>query len=118
MNSPSRRFDLDVSIADVDFRSATQEQIVKDFAKFDLYFPDGFKTTVFSIEEIEYLVGQHVVALIEKGERHLLQLLYTIDIPEKKFLNMLSQVDFLNVLTHQIVLREAYKVWLRANFSS
>ena len=118
MQSPSHRFDLDVFVANIDFRSATQVQLAKDFAKIDMSFPDDFTTEVYPVEKIENLISQHLLVLMEKGERHLLQLLYTIDIPEDKFLNLLSQKDFLSVLARQILYREAYKIWLRANYSS
>jgi hypothetical protein len=55
---------------------------------------------------------------MQEGETRLLQLLYTIDFPEKEFLSLTTQADFLAQLSQRILFREAYKVYLRKKFSS
>jgi hypothetical protein len=55
---------------------------------------------------------------MQEGETRLLQLLYTIDLPEKEFLSLTTQADFLALLSQRILFREAYKVYLRKKFSS
>jgi hypothetical protein len=51
------------------------------------------------------------------GETQLLQLIYIIDIPEKEFLSIISQSNFPQLLAEKIVLKEAYKVYLRSRYS-
>lgn len=96
----------------------TQQQIAKDFAKFNLFFSESFETVPFTKDEIELLIGQHVVDLMKEGETRLLQLLYTIDLSEKQFLHLTTQPDFIQELSKKILFREAYKIFLRSKFSS
>lgn len=94
----------------------TQQQISKDFAKFNLFFPENFETTAYSKSDIEMLIKENVQDLIQEGEARLLQLMYTIDLPEKEFLHLITQIDFLDLLAEKILRREAYKVFLRQHF--
>ncbi|MEN9999092.1 MAG: hypothetical protein RI922_2082 [Bacteroidota bacterium] len=96
----------------------TQQQIAKDFAKFNLYFLDSFEIVPFSKNEIERLIGQLLVDLMKQGETRLLQLLYTIDLAEKEFLHITTNPNFVQLLSEKILFREAYKVFLRTKFSS
>jgi hypothetical protein len=96
----------------------TQQQIAKDFAKFNLYFLDSFEIEVTTKEEIERLIGQLLVDLMKQGETRLLQLLYTIDLAEKEFLHITTNPNFVQLLSEKILFREAYKVFLRTKFSS
>lgn len=96
----------------------TQQQIAKDFAKFNLYFSDSFETEPISKDEIERLIGQLLVDLMKQGETRLLQLLYTIDLSEKEFLHITTDPNFIQLLSEKILFREAYKVFLRTKFSS
>ncbi|MGJ8660989.1 MAG: hypothetical protein ACSHXL_03045 [Bacteroidota bacterium] len=109
--------ELIIALHDASFLTKTKEQIVKDFAKVDLGFLSNFVLDEFNKEEIELLIANEVATLMEKGERHLLQLLYIIDISEKSFLSSTMKPDFLQIISEQILLREAYKVWLRGKFS-
>ena len=95
----------------------TQQQISKDFAKFNLIFPEDFEKNVFSKEAIEQLISEQVTDLMKEGETRLLQLLYTIDLSEKEFLSITTNSNFLQLLSEKILLREAYKVFLRQKFS-
>jgi hypothetical protein len=95
----------------------TQQQIVKDFAKFNLLFPEDFEKNVFTKEAIERLISEQVTDLMKEGETRLLQLLYTIDLSEKEFLSITTNSNFLQLLSEKILLREAYKVYLRSRFS-
>lgn len=101
-----------------EFVLKTQQQISKDFAKFNLIFPENFDNTLFSKEEIELLIGEHLIDFLKEGEGRLLQLLYTIDLSEKQFLNITTKSDFIPRLSEMILLREAYKVFLRKKFST
>jgi len=96
----------------------TQQQIAKDFAKFNLYFSDSFEIEPISKDEIERLIGQLLVDLMKQGETRLLQLLYTIDLSEKEFLHITTDPNFIQLLSEKILYREAYKVYLRTKFSS
>ena len=96
----------------------TQQQIAKDFAKFNLYFSDSFANEPISKNEIERLIGQLLVDLMKQGETRLLQLLYTIDLSEKEFLHITTDPNFIQLLSEKILFREAYKVFLRTKFSS
>ena len=100
-----------------DFVLKTQQQIVKDFAKFNLTFPENFETETFSKIEIESLIAERVTDLMKEGETRLLQLLYTIDLSEKEFLQLTTQANFIEEISRKILYREAYKVFLRMKFS-
>jgi hypothetical protein len=101
-----------------EFVLKTQHQIAKDFANFNLFFSNSFEIEPFSKEEIERLIAQLLVDIMKQGETRLLQLLYTIDLSEKEFLHITSDPNFVQLLSEKILFREAYKVFLRAKFSS
>jgi hypothetical protein len=96
----------------------TQQQIAKDFAKFNLFFSESFETEVFTKSEIEELLAQQIVEIMKEGETRLLQLLYTIDLSEKQFLHITTEPNFIQLLAEKILFREAYKVFLRSKFSA
>ena len=100
-----------------DFVLKTQEQIAKDFAKFNLFFSENFETNALTKEEIEQQIGPLIIDLMREGETRLLQLLYTIDLSEKEFLAITTDPDFIQKLSEKILFREAYKVFLRKTFS-
>jgi hypothetical protein len=96
----------------------TQQQIVKDFAKLNLFFSSNFENQALSKDEIELQIGQQLVELMKEGETRLLQLLYTIDLSEKEFLRLTTEANFIEELSKKILFREAYKIYLRIKFSS
>jgi hypothetical protein len=95
----------------------TQQQISKDFAKFNLFFPENFENIPYSKTDIEELIKENISDMIKQGETRLLQLMYTIDLPEKEFLHLTIQNDFLDLLAEKILRREAYKVFLRQHIT-
>lgn len=101
-----------------EFVLKTQQQISKDFAKFNLMFPESFENTPFTKEEIEQFIADHLVEILKFGETRLLQLMYTIDLSEKEFLHLTTQADFIQQLSKKILFREALKVFLRSKFSA
>jgi hypothetical protein len=107
-----------VWLADTEFLLKTQQQLSKDFEKCGFSFPRTFQTELASIDDIKSLIESRVLDIMEQGERSLLQLLYTVDLPEKKFLQLTTQDNFLPTLSHKILLREAMKVWLRQHYST
>lgn len=100
-----------------EFVLKTQQQLEKDFGKFNLSFGEDFDQVPFTKEQIESFIGERVTELMKEGETRLLQLLYTIDLPEKEFLALTTHPDFLQELSRKILFREAYKVFLRSKFS-
>lgn len=99
-----------------DFVLKTQQQIHKDFAKFNLEFPENFIFEPFSKNEIEEEIQHKLTEIIKFGETKLLQLMYTIDIPEEEFLKIIIQPNFLISLSEAVLKREALKVYLRSKF--
>lgn len=110
--------ELQSSLRLVDFRFETQKQIVKDFGSVGYDFSSDLDSMDISLEEMEMGISQAIATIMEKGERQLLQLLYVIDLPEKQFLSLTTQSDFLSQITQLVIKREAYKVWLRKKYSS
>ncbi len=113
-----RKSDLTRAMRDDSFVLKTKQQLIKDFAKVNIKFPNNFEFDITDRLEIERLVANEVVTLMERSERHLLQLLYVVDLSEKVFLKLTTQSDFLAKIAEHILYREAYKVWLRANYSN
>ena len=99
-----------------DFVLKTQHQIHKDFAKFNLEFPESFVFEVWTKEQIEEAIQERLKEIIKFGETRLLQLLYTIDIPENQFLNLVTAPDFLVSISQAILKREAMKVYFQSKF--
>ena len=99
-----------------DFVLKTQQQIHKDFAKFNLEFPENFIFDAWPKEKIEEIIQEKLKEIIQFGETRLLQLLYTIDIPESQFLHLITEPDFLNSISQAILKREAMKVYFRSRF--
>jgi hypothetical protein len=109
---------LSTFLGNEEFILKTQQQIAKDFAKFNLFFEESFERESHSKEEIEHLIAPLIVDLMKQGETRLLQLLYTIDLSEKEFLHITTDPNFIQLLSEKILFREAYKIFLRAKFSS
>ncbi len=99
-----------------DFVLKTQQQIHKDFAKFNLDFPENFIFEPCSKEQIELVIQDNLAIIIKFGETKLMQLLYTIDIPEEKFLQITQDPNFMQVLSEMILKREAMKVYFRSKY--
>ena len=117
MNNLLSHSQLLSSFSNQHFVLKTQRQIAKDFAKFNLFFPENFEEERYTKQAIEELVSEQVAELMKEGETRLLQLLYTIDLSEKEFLSITTDPDFLKLLSEKILMREAYKVFLREKFS-
>lgn len=94
-----------------------QKQIAKDFAVSQVDFPESFSLEVFSLDNLQAIVQEKLVQIMAKGERQTLQLLYTIDLPEKKFLSILQNEDVAKSLCYLILEREAQKIYFRLKFS-
>jgi hypothetical protein len=117
MNNLLSHTQLLSSFSNQHFVLKTQGQIAKDFAKFNLFFPENFEVERYTKQAIVELISEQVAELMKEGETRLLQLLYTIDLSEKEFLSITTDPDFLKLLSEKILMREAYKVFLREKFS-
>jgi hypothetical protein len=101
-----------------DFVLKTQQQIEKDFAKFSLYLPESFVLEALDKDSLEVLIQEKVTEVMKYGETQLMQLLYTIDIPESDFLHHITAPNFLENISQMILKREALKVFFRMKYSS
>ncbi len=99
-----------------DFVLKTQQQIHNDFAKFNLEFPENFIFDPWPKEKIEEIIQEKLKEIMPFGETRLLQLLYTIDIPEKQFLSLITEPNFLVLIAEAILKREALKVYFRSKY--
>ena len=117
MNNLFSHSQLQSSFSNQHFVLKTQRQIANDFAKFNLLFPDNFESELHSQPIIEELIAERIAEIMKEGETRLLQLLYTIDLSEKEFLSITTEPNFLKLLSEKILMREAYKVFLREKFS-
>ena len=95
----------------------TVNQICKDFTRCGWDMDPVFLVRTLVKNEIEELLAEKLVEIMKYGETQLLQLIYIIDIPEKEFLSIISEPNFPQLLAEKIVLKEAYKVYLRSRFS-
>ncbi len=104
------------TLSNEEFVLKTQQQIQKDFAKFNLEFRENFIFDLWTKEEIELDIQENLAIIIQFGETKLMQLLYTIDIPEEQFLRLTQEQNFLPLLAETILKREALKVFFRSKF--
>lgn len=98
-------------------RLLLQKQIAKDFLAVQCEFQEDFLTTIYSVESILSFIQEKLIETFERGERISLQLLYTIDIPEKDFLKVIGTENFQNKLSQMILEREAKKIYFRLKYS-
>lgn len=108
--------DLIPYFQEADFRLKTQQQLAKDFAQHGLFFRELFSTESLNPDEIIAEIQTKLTEFIAT-KKALLPLLYTIDIPEKKYQTwLLNESNNLENLTWMLVEREAQKVYLREKF--
>lgn len=105
------------SLQRVDFEQKTRAQIVKDFATQELEFNPDFISETGDSDKLILEIAENIIVLMKRGERSLLQLLYTVDLPEKYFLEIVQEPDMPMILAERILRREAYKIFLREKFS-
>ena len=99
-----------------EFVLKTQAQVVKDFNQFSIDFPESFVSTTWQLEDILLIIEEKLTELLQFGEQTLLNYLYQVDVPEKKFVQLLNDKLFLSKLSEIILKREAYKVYLRSKY--
>ncbi|MES2798651.1 MAG: hypothetical protein V4638_01425 [Bacteroidota bacterium] len=116
-NSSSLQKTTEDLLSSEEFVLKTQQQIAKDFAKFNLFFEDSFVLVAkSSAEEIVGNIENHLADILHSDATKMMQLLYTIDISEKEFKDLLGDPEFQKKLAEKILFREAYKVYLRSIF--
>lgn len=99
-----------------DFVLTTQRQIAKDFSIVNFKMDPSFESEELNYDQIKNELECQLVEVMKLGETTLLQLLYQIDIPQTKFLSIISEPDFVQQMSDMIIRREAYKVYLRSKF--
>jgi hypothetical protein len=99
------------------FVQDTLLQIQKDFSRCGWEIDSLRLNQRLTKVELEELIGEKLVEIMKHGESQLLQLIYIIDIPEKEFLSSVTQKEVVKILSEKILLKEAYKVYLRRKFS-
>lgn len=102
----------------VEFVLKTQQQIVKDFATASVEFPSDFQSVVYSTEYILSELSTRLRILESTDSRGFSQLLYQIDIPESLLPELSITEGFHAQLAEIVLKREAYKVYLRQQFST
>lgn len=106
-------FEISSFFENADLVLATQQQIAKDFAKFNVNVEAQFLESSCSYDEIIIVVQNLLLQIMDAGEQNLLQFFYTIDLSEKEFLSCLNQNNTLLLLSEKVVKREAMKVYFR-----
>jgi hypothetical protein len=103
--------------SDEKFVQDTINQICKDFSRSGWDIGSNLFQGILTKDEIEEWIAEKLVEIMKMGETQLLQLIYLIDIPEKEFLSITPESNFPQLLAEKILLKEAYKVYLRRKFS-
>jgi hypothetical protein len=98
------------------FVQDTVNQICRDFSRCGWSLDFDLLNSTLVKSEIEELLAEKLVEIMKYGETKLLQLIYIIDIPENEFLSITSKSNFPQLMAEKIVLKEAYKVYLRSKF--
>ncbi len=98
----------------------TAEQIVKDFGMFGVEITFS-GNTVNAYKELHRQLIDQVTLLLERNYDLLLSVLYQIDITDKEIARAeqeLPEYNHIEVLAHQIIVRDLKKVLLRRYFKS
>lgn len=102
--------------SDESFILKFQQQIAKDFNSNGLSMSQLFEEVPLTVDVIFDAIQTKVMEAVQQGETQLLQLLYSIDIPQQQFLDSINEPDFIFRLSETILRREAYKVFARDTF--
>jgi len=105
---------------DTEFIQATLAQLQKDLDKFQISFsiPDVLNSTIHLKQIVLENLTQILIQLSNQSASLLPQLIYTIDLPETLFHSILKDsVNIHHDLAECILVREAYKVYLRQRLS-
>ena len=121
MEFPDVRTDnISLYLNSADIVQETVDQIMKDFGLFGVKIvfsgniPDAYN-------ELHHQLVKQVTRLLDKDYRKLLSVLYQVDITDKEIQKAeqeLPQYDHVEVLAHQIIVRDLKKVLTRYYFKS
>ena len=100
-----------------EFVLKTQQQIIKDFGTANIDFPSDFHSVPYPTERIISELSIRLRMQESSDPRGFSQLLYQIDLPESILPELSETDDFYTRLGEVILKREAYKVYLRQQFS-
>jgi hypothetical protein len=111
--------ELDAYFDNEQFRLKTQLQIAKDFEVHGFSFETLFCKQVIEIPNLTEQVTEALMYIVEKKSSSWQALLYTIDIPEKKYMQYATSQDgnWMHQFAWEIIRREAQKVFFREKFS-
>lgn len=111
--------ELDAHFNSEQFRLKTQRQIAKDFEVHGFSFDPLFCEQVAEIPRLTEQVTDALMYMVEKKASSWQALLYTIDIPEKKYIQYATSQDgnWMHQFAWEIIRREAQKVFFREKFS-
>ena len=109
---------VDKALQSKDFVLATQRQLIKDFASANTLFPDNFNSIPYEVNQLIIEISARLKSIENLSSSYLSQLLYRIDIPESALPDLMDSDDFYTNLAQLVLKREAYKVFLRSQFSS
>jgi hypothetical protein len=101
-------------IRNPDFVLKTQAQIVKDFERLGYEVTENLKNAALPYKALIDTVEDLLLGVVQLGESQTLQLLYIVDIPQSRFLELSTDPDFLAKVSELIIRREAQKVYLRS----
>ena len=97
------------------FVEKTISQITKDFARVSVFF--SFQKNE-KLELKAQLIEKIEKAISNLSSIELQQFIYLIDLKETDFITAAKNSNFLINLSEKILYREAYKVFLRINYTS
>lgn len=102
----------------IDFIQKTIAQIDKDFSNF---IPSRIGEKINFDENLKDTIVLHIKQNLDKMEREnasfIPQLIYLIDLPETVFHSITQYSSAINLeLAQCILMREAYKVWMRSKY--
>jgi len=99
----------------IDFIQKTVAQIDKDFAGFtNSHIGENIDLGGNISEEIIQHIKENLSKIERENPASIPQLIYLIDLPEKVFQSVYQNSSSINNdLAHCILMREAYKVWMR-----
>ncbi|XOV66655.1 MAG: hypothetical protein ACFHU9_13600 [Fluviicola sp.] len=101
-------------IRNPDFVLKTQVQIAKDFERLGYKVSENLKNAALPYKVLIDTVEDLLLEVVQLGESQTLQLLYIIDVPQSRFLELSTDPDLLTKASEVIIRREAQKVYLRS----
>ena len=105
---------INESLTNFDFVEKTMAQISKDFNRCGIVFEFQLQS---NSPLKEHVVNEVRNSILKLSSTELQQFIYTIDLNENDFLKAVTMNDDYLTLAHEILKREALKVFIRSNYS-